>query len=169
MESDAGSPVLASLQSQRELSVRSDPGPAPHETYWTQLTALTRLSLDSCVPAGISGLANLRVLNIFKAEMADLPAGPYLRRLEGLSMMNCAFEAGVPASLAAATQLRKLEFDESNGGIELAPADVAVLSSLPALKALRLAKPEAVDGHVWGERLAQLRAACAAQGREAPL
>ena len=64
----------------------------------------------------------------------------------------------MPASLAAATQLRKLEFDESNGGIELAPADVAVLSSLPALKSLRLAKPEAVDGHVWGERLAQLRA-----------
>ena len=83
-------------------------------------------------------------------------------------MMNCDFEAGVPASLAAATQLYALDFGDKNRGIDLTPADVAVLSSLPALKGLRLAKPEAVDEHVWGERLAQLRAACAAQGREAP-
>jgi hypothetical protein len=77
----------------------------------------------------------------------------------------------VPASLAAATQLRHLDISNAiEGRFALAAADVAVLSALPALAMLRLRNPERSDDQEWKNyRLAQLQAAFLAQGRAPPV
>ena len=168
MDSDAPSPVLASLHSLRYLSVHARRGQTPQEVYWTQLTALTELRLVcdyGGFPAGLGGMTGLRKLSIQGKNAADLPAGPYLSRLESLVMEDCYLQGRVPASLAAATQLRHLDFGEQ----QLSAADVAVLSALPLLATLRLKRPTDVDEDQWDERLAQLRAACVAQGRAPPV
>ena len=160
------SPVLASLRSLRCLSVGSAPLMQPHEMFWTQLTALTELQLqcsgDGEVPAGLAGMTGLRTIGIDGATLDDLPPGPYLSGLESLSMTGTIFLAGVPASLAAATQLQHLGIVSLEG---LSDADVAMLCSLPALKTLVLHKPFLMEQPVWEEYVAELQAECLLHGR----
>lgn len=114
-------------------------------------------------------LTGLRKLVLPKAELTDLPAGPYLSRLESLSMQNCNFRAGVPASLAAATQLRDLDFrGYSKHGVKLTAADVDVLASLPALESLGVTKLPRKVQRMWDRALEALEAQRSAAGR-APL
>ena len=126
----------------------------------------------------MSGLRELRITN---AELSDLPTGRYLSRLEDLQLYECKIlKGGLPASLAAATQLRQLKLDRWVGD-DLQAADVALLSRLPALAALTVNRRfiERLEGNfclisigvakdVWNERVAQLQAACVAQGRAPP-
>ena len=171
------SPVLKELKALRYLDVlvhRDQPA------YWTQLTALTELKLRSFgpIPPGLSGMTGPRKLFFvwgkfpYQDVQRDLPAGPYLSRLQSLVMEDCSFSSGVPARLAAAEQLHQLiimEYNENlSKALQLTAADVAVLSALPELTTLRIDKPRRVDQEAWEERLAQLRAACIAQGRAAP-
>ena len=183
MDSDAASPVLASLQSLRHLRVAFNE--KQRETYWTQLTALTELQLrcqdESIVPAVLGGMASLCMLRIEDALCDDLPAGLYLSRLESLVMEDCSFPTGMPLALAAATQLQHIGIcgDEDDGDgawldgttyvpIDLDAHDIALISSLPALTTLSLKQPDSIDDCEWGARLAQLRAAFSAQGRVPP-
>ena len=162
------SPVLARLQSLRALTIGLGPV-QPRDEHWTRLTALTELSLwcRRSIPPGLSGMTGLRNLSIYDAVLVDVPGGPYLNRLASLEMEDCVFEAGVPASLAAASQLRDLSLD-GNRGINVTAADVATLSTLPALVTLSLGKPEHMVQHVWDGRLARLRAAYYFSGRSVP-
>jgi hypothetical protein len=161
----------ADLQSLQCLSVRVPPGQQPHQLFWTQLTALTELQLQcegGLVPAGLGLLTGLSKIGINRVMLNDLPGGPYLSRLESLTMSNCVFLAGVPASLAAATQLRCLSLGALHGGIDLTDADVAVLSSVPALKTLSLKRRHFMSQDLWDARVTQLKAACIGQGRAPP-
>lgn len=171
------SPVLARLQHLRSLRVGCAAPLRPGESaYWTQLTALSELEiamrsepLDSA-PAGLSRMTGLRKLSIEEAGMHDLPAGPYRRRLESLKMQECVFHEGLPASLAALTQLRHVEVGGSHEGFFMSSADVVVLSSLPALSTLHLARPqESRFWAVWQARLGRFREQCIAQGRAPPV
>jgi hypothetical protein len=176
MESDATSPVLASLHSLRYLSVPAlEDEELPQEAFWTQLTALTELQLDcgydydyQSIPAGLGGMTGLRKLTIIQdGDPVELPVGLYLSRLESLVMQGCDFSSGLPATLAAATQLRHLDISKSfsRGLFVLTAADVAVLSALPALTMLHLWELDELDEHGWDDYLAQLQAAFLAQGR----
>jgi hypothetical protein len=174
MDSDNPSPVLASLHTLRYLSVGVS---WPWGRYWTQLTGLTELRLDFGydpdgqghyeLPAGLVGMTGIRKLSIAgdTGQVMDLPAGPYLSRLESLIMEAFSFPDGVPATLAAATQLRHLDISKK---FCLCAADVAILSALPALTTLSLRQPGEFYMHKWDECLAQLEAAFLAQGRAPP-
>jgi hypothetical protein len=168
--------VLASLHSLRYLSVDIPGGQLPQEAFWTQLMALTELQLDSyfygSIPAWFGGMTGLRRLSIQGNVgcAADLPEGPYLSRLESLVMEGCDFSAGLPATLAAATQLRHLDISRSfTSGFVLAAADVAVLSALLSMTMLHLRRPEESDEFDCNDCLAQLEAAFLAQGRAPPV
>ena len=186
MDSDCASPVLGNLGSLRYLSVTVTW--ELQEGYWSRLTALTELRLRCCemrgIHPGLGALKCLRRLCIEGALFKGMPEGPYLRCLESLLLVECRFPSGVPAVLAAATQLRHLcvsgEFDDSDyygGGcvgtdndypIKLNVCDIAVLSSIPALETLGLPQPECIEEDEWAERLAQLRAACIVRGHAPP-
>lgn len=162
----SASPVLSRLHSLRLLSVLSLPLEQPHAPYWTHLTALSELQLHMRgeIPAGRGGMTGLRSLTITGATLNELPAGPYLSRLHVLSMGLCIFQSGVPRKLAAATQLRTLTLP-NNSGINLSTADVAVLSSLPALTGLGLMDlPADANQRQWKRGKAKLKAAHAAKG-----
>ena len=101
-----------------------------------QLSGLTRLSLQSSfeaakaaadfsclpqlqelclaaeglqeLPAGVSGLHRLRVLDLSGNSLTALPPGPYLRRLRSLSLASNRFEQ-LPPALAEATALEELD------------------------------------------------------------
>ena len=64
-------------------------------------------------------------------------------------------------------QLRNLDLERS-GPIYLTATDLSVLGSLPSLTTLWLEKPDDLDQHAWDERVAQLQAACTAQGHTPP-
>ena len=61
----------------------------------------------------------------------------------------------MPAALAAATQLRRLELS-FNDGMQMSADAVLVLSSLPALTTLSLTKPHVIDQRVWDMALARV-------------
>lgn len=86
------SPVLARMHSLRRLSVMVVPGEQPREMFWTRLTGLRELQLlcgGTPVPAGLMGMTGLRKLGIYGASRLDeLPAGPYLRCLESLTLSH---------------------------------------------------------------------------------
>ena len=98
MSSHFMSPVLATLQTLKQLHVWSISEQGPSTTYWTQLTALTELQLrilhSGAIPSGWEAMNDLRKLCIVDAELGNLPAGPYLSRLESLSLSSCTFQAG---------------------------------------------------------------------------
>lgn len=165
-------PGLASLQCLSGCIDVEEHGPD-----LTKLRALTELQLHiedfQSVPAALGSMTTLRTLGIDRASLYDLPAGPYLCHLESLSITDCIFHAGVPASLIAATNLRHLECSASynatiSPGIGLTAADINVLSSLPALAILELTHRRIMEQEDWDERVVQLRAACVAQGRAPP-
>ncbi|PSC72825.1 Alpha-L-arabinofuranosidase 1 isoform B [Micractinium conductrix] len=104
-----------------------------------QLSGLTRLSLQasfeaataaadfSCLPqlqelclaaeglqelpAGVSGLHRLRVLDLTGNRLTALPPGPHLRRLRSLSLASNRFEQ-LPPALAEATALEELDLTD---------------------------------------------------------
>lgn len=153
MGSTAGSPVLSCLHSLRRLSISTTRFMQPSHMYWVHLTALTAL--------------HLRCATL--AYQEDLPGGPYLQHLESLSLDGCIFLTGVPESLSAATQIRRL----SMWSHRLPPAAVSVLSSLPALTSLRLRAVSFVRGRqeytsTFNRAVAQIRDECISQGRAPP-
>lgn len=166
----ASSPVLARLQSLRSLSVSPDSDPAS-VPYWTQLTALTELNLVcgdyKAIHPGLGSMTSLRTLELMVTGEEGLgdedfpPAGPYLSRQESLALSPC---AAVPASLAAATQLRELDL-RVDDQMELSSDDQAALTALPALETLFLAQPDNLDQAVWDERVLQLRTGFLTQDR----
>ena len=108
-------------------------------------------------------------LRIYGAMIEDLPAGPYLRRLDSLDFEKCAFVAGVPVSLAAAAQLRHLGLSPGDAyrrahQVCLSVVDVAV----PALATLVLRKPREWEEYLWEFLLDRLREACTSKGRVPP-
>ena len=113
------SPVLGRLRGLRCLVVRCLENQQPHSTYFTQLTALTELTLElpgNCsVPEGLGGMKCRHWVCIVGGAFRDLPAGLYLRHLKCLRMCECNLLEGVPSKLAAATQLRRLELKYSRG------------------------------------------------------
>ena len=125
MESDYKCPVLSSLQSMRYLRVTAN----GQDTYWTQLTALTELQLtrgtDASIPPELGGISSLRKLRLESCGCMQLHAGPMLSHLESMCLCNV---SGIPASLAAATQLRELSVIRPS---KIIPADLAVLLSSP--------------------------------------
>lgn len=165
-------PVLANLPHLRYLSVTALPGQQQH---WTRLTTLMELRLGLIrdkpdVPAGLAGMVGLRKLFIGGMEWGALPAGPYLSALESLVVdAAVSLPERLLAPLAAATQLQSLSFGMRS--VELTAFDIAVLSSMPALKTLELRKlsSEKVDAVQWSERLARLTAQCAAHCRVPPV
>lgn len=138
--------------------------------HWTRLTALRELHLQcedhGPVPAGLGGMTGLLQLSILDANLDDLPAVPYLSRLQSLRMASCTFQSGVPAQLAAATQLHNLHVSKSLG-ISLTAAYVTLLSSLPALENLKLEKAR-LGRKVWAHGVARLRAAFSDRGGAPP-
>lgn len=98
-----------------------------------------------CLSAGLSRSRSLCKLRIIGAELDDLPPGPYLHGLESLCMDYCTLKSGVPAGMAAATQLRSLDLGRLTIGVLLTAAEVAVLSSIPALVTLTLRKEQCVS------------------------
>lgn len=134
---------------------------------WTQLTALRKLQLyympsvaDCSIPVGLGPMIGLREIDIHGAVLDDLPAGPYLSRLESLSLAGCTLRSGVPANLAAATQLRELDLGGQmhlHPQINLSEADVAVLVSMPVLETLGLDKPESIHRSEWESRLTAMQ------------
>lgn len=110
-------PASAGLQSLRCLCTPYQP---PNEEFWGHLTALTHLQLQCDVgvvfSASLRGMSGLRRLEIMGAVIYDVPAGLYLSRLETLLLQDCQLQAGVPVSLAAATQLRELDVSSCVSG-----------------------------------------------------
>lgn len=167
IDADCAGPVLARLQSLRYLSFKAEP--FVQSDQWSQLKGLTELELnwmdgEGSDLAGLGGMTSLRKLTL-KGCHDSLPGGLYLSSLESLHMNWC---EAVPANLVAATQLRDLDLCMLS---YISSADVAVLSSLPALSTLALTKqiPKMLDPHVWDEGLAQLRAIFLVQGRAPPV
>lgn len=113
-------------------------------------------------------MTGLRKLGIHLADFADVPAGPYLSRLDSLILEHCSLANGVPAALGAASRLRHLSIRGWCRCGGLTTADVALLGSLPALATLILDQPSTMEEAQWAEGLAQLRAAVIAQGRAPP-
>ena len=66
-------------------------------------------------------------------SLENVPAGPYLSRLQCMCMVGCRFPGGVPAGFAAATQLHHLGFVDSQPSILLTARDIEVLGFLGAL------------------------------------
>lgn len=163
------SPVLGRLHSLRSLAVNLRTNEPPHELYWAHLSAFNDLELrcieDGSLPAGLGSMVGLRVLTIGGAVLDDLPTGPYLNQLETLSMDHCTFNAGVPASLAAAKKLQYLGLGVGSRGIDLTAADGTVLFSLPERARVFLCKPNHMDYKEWGKRIAQLKAQSSEGGR----
>ena len=89
-----------------------------------------------CIPAGLGGMSSLCHLTIDGAALVDLPSGPYLSRLETLYIQDSTYLAGVPVSLAAAACLYELDLEGE--GFKMTDANIAILSSLPALDWLGL-------------------------------
>lgn len=173
----AASPVLARLHSLRQLSLTLSaawPGQQPGETHWTQLTGLTSLYLslqsasDRFMPriGGMTGLRRL-LLILDQDGSGQLPGGPYLGTLKHL-LLGCSprHPAKFAANLAAATQLTHLFC--YNHEISLTSAEIAVLSPLPALKVLQVAKPAAIHQRVWDARVVRLERECCEQGHAPP-
>lgn len=162
------SPVLARLRSLRRLSVWSEPR---REAPWTQLTGLTQLQLQCGdetvgeVPPDVGAMTELRNLTLTNAFIDDLPAGPYLSRLENLSWRHCLLRVRLPASLAAAVQLRHLDIGNTEACVCMTAADVSLLSSLPLLATLRLAQ---LDRKTRKQLVGVLEAACIACGHAPP-
>lgn len=175
LQMDMPSSVVAHLVSLRFLGVpcqRAYSGNA-----WTHLTNLTELHLagepQCSLPVGLGDLKELRKLSISRANLVNLPNEEYLSRLESLFVHSCdLFESGalelpgLPAALAAATQLRNLDLDIHR--LQLTAADRAVLTSLPALASLSLKKPHGISQLEWDGRLLQLQSRFAEQGRRLP-
>ena len=168
--SDVAAPVVGSLKSLRFLSISTR---SKEQQHWTQLTALTELCLNILqrrpIPAGLGGMTGHLSLKINDGEHA-LPPGPYLSRLGRLSLAGYSIPGGLTAVLAAAKQLRYLSFKSSS--FYQSSSDVAMLSCLPALETLRnvgCRKGDSAGQLMWDEGLAELRARCAAQGREPPV
>ena len=108
-------------------------------------------------------MTNIRRLVTAHADLDDLTAGAHLSRLESLAFKYCS--GGVPVVLKAASQLRHLSFRRYGCCEDMTAADVAVLSSLPALATLVLQDSRREKEAQWAERLAQLRADFHAQDR----
>ena len=98
-------------------------------------------------------------------------AAPYLCCLESLLLQDYALPKGVPAILAAATQLRHLQFGvmykTEDYPIMLTDSDVDVLSTLPALTTLNLQK--GYLGTSCIERAAHLEDEFLAKSRALPI
>ena len=166
------SPVLAKLQSLRFLSHHLVGTENDEDIFWPHLTGLTVLMLEFSFPddvnlTGLAGMTSLCSLAIRYALPCRLPPGPYLSRLGTLRLEECSFDDGLPACLAAATQLHDLYiFNESyfDGNIDLSDADIAILIGIP-LDRLVLQKPRRFTQAVWDERLTLLRVAYNDKGR----
>lgn len=170
------SPVLPRLLSLRCLRTDITFESVTPDMGWHSLTALTNLQLLSGLTNMLSELSrttwttSLRKLEIYGAANNGLPTGPYQSGLESLHWDNYTLDR-VPSGLAAAAQLRHLELDNlyAGGRLGLTAADVAVLSSMPALATLRLKKPRGMEQHVWDERVEQLQATVTSLGRAPPV
>jgi len=169
------SPVLAKLQSLRSLSVEVVGMDTDDDIFWPHLTGLTELKLEFYLCntnlTGLTGMTSLRSLTICMALPCHLPPGPYLSRLETLHFEYCSLVDGLPACLAAATQLHHLYIlneGYGDGNIDLSDAEIAVLIAMP-LDRLVLRKPRRMEQAAWDERLALLRVAYNERGRIIPV
>ena len=145
LTSSIPNPVLGRLRSLRHLRVLALPTIYP---YWTQLTELRELVLHCRAPGTF--------------ECSDLPAGPYLSRLESLTLGDLrVFPDNVLENLTAATQLRCLSLPAV---LRLTPDDVAVLCDLPAFSCLRVRDQYSKNQGSWSRLLAQIRAAGSSRG-----
>ena len=130
--------VLTRLQSLRCLGFKAEADQLPDACCWNQLMGLMELRLLCWhgMPAMLGDFAGLQTLIITGARLDNLPAGPYLSRLESLEMAYCTVLDDFPASLAAAAQLRNLDIDHERAVscVSLNAADMALLGSLPVLE-----------------------------------
>lgn len=139
-ESFTSSPVLARLTQLLDLDVELSLFRDPLERYWTSLTGLTCLHVRCLfreLPPGLTGLTELRSLTVQDVCRGRLMMGPYLQRLETLTIVGLH-----PVSvrhLAAATKLQRLILcDIADSQTTLAKDDVALLSSMPRVQVLHV-------------------------------
>ncbi|KAJ4462590.1 hypothetical protein PAPYR_574 [Paratrimastix pyriformis] len=142
-------PLAGSLQ---DFRIRTPVLPARLDAFMSSLTAVTTLHLQSCRPAALEPLAaHLTRLSIEHVAWGDdgevsLP-GPWLARLERLSLGGCRTFTAPLARLLAANQttLRRLKLAILRPDAdELAPL-MAALDGLPQLTHLELICPSEAD------------------------
>ena len=187
LRTDVVSPVVARLQSLRSFEVMMLPHQLPHNTYWTQLSGLTQLSesVSGCHVSqfsGISGMTSLR--NLVLIGSSGLPEGPYLSRLQRLSLLDCDYKEGIPPALQDAAQLQTQEItphffgiddddDDNDDDDDDDAAAAAFVMKLPAaLKTLTLVYadiPRVTAAEAWNWRVSHMRAAFIADGRVPPV
>ena len=162
-------PALASLSSLRDLRIETIQLFTEIEPNFVHLTGLENLHLScqSDIPAGLGLMANLRKLTIRSPAIGSFPAGPYLSRLESLTLKHSRANLEIPTHLAAALQLQHLTL-ETFGAINVSVADVVVLLSMTSLTHLTLKQGAAVSKRNWNACFADLRSQCALEGREPP-
>ena len=113
--------------------------------------------------------------NLVLSGSSGLPEGPYLSRLQRLSLLDFEYKAGIPPALQSAAQLQTLEITppiEFSNDDDDDDDNVALVMNLPAaLKSLTLVYANIIHGTAdeWNRRVADLRAVFIAEGRVPPV
>ena len=115
--------------------------------------------------------------NLVFSGCGTFPEGPYLSRLQRLSLLDWEYEEGIPPALQGAAQLQTLDDTPPTGFssddddyVDDDDADAAVVMMLPAaLKTFTLVYACAPGPDEWNRKVAHFRAASIAKGRVPPV
>ncbi|KAL4447330.1 hypothetical protein ABPG77_007363 [Micractinium sp. CCAP 211/92] len=155
---------LSSLQALELTGLRCEDGDdAALAALLRQARGLTQLEWSVCsgmhwadgartLPDCLAEYGGLRRLSLTGNALADLPPGcAFLPTIEELHLQHNRFKR-LPFAVAAASRLRVLRL-EGNQGLQLGPAEVVLLTHLPALQELDLRGTKACE---WPADLARL-------------
>ena len=109
--------------------------------------------------------------NLVLRRSGWFPKGPYLTRLERLSLRDyCDYDESIPSALQGADELQNLEVTQPTG-FSNDDNDAALVTILPAaLKTLTLvyANIRQVTAEQWNHQVSHMRAVFVAKGRVPP-